>query len=258
MVIVDEKGRIFGIMNILDLAILSFMFILVASLFLYTKFPPQLKEHRDVVFQMYFKGAPLTAINDAFAPQIAPYAVGTQIFVPGTELIATYAKRDKAVITAVQKISDHYGNIDFLVTINGSLEVDAEGDILFNGNNVAPGNLHTVQIGTSYLTGTIWRVNYEHHIQQIETTIILNNINQLINTTTIFSEDIVFDRMGNEIGKVTTITEQEGQLYLTLSLQADVYDGEYFVSEMPIKQFSLFYFVVDTLSYTGSIVGVSP
>ncbi len=254
MVIIDDKGRIFGIINILDLAILSFVFILVASLFLYSKFPPQLKEHRDVVFQMYFKGAPLTAVNEIFALGHVQYAIGKQVFVPGTKLIATYAKQDKAVITAVKEITDEFGDVNFLITINASLEVDVDGDLLFNGNAVAPGNLHNVQIGSSYFTGRIWRVDYDHYIKIIE--VILSTDNEYYNQ---YSEgDTMYDLSGNVIGNVTE--KQEGYMsdYMGVLLQADVYNGAYFVHESPIVPSVPFYFIIDNALYKGKIVGISP
>src|SRR3989338_2750735 len=123
---IDEEGRIFVTINILDLTILILIVVLIASLFLYPKFPSQLKEHKDVVFQMYFKGAQLSAVKSDFSPNSFQYAVGKQIFVPGNKLIATYEKRDKAVITSVKEVTDELGDINFIVTINASLEVDAE------------------------------------------------------------------------------------------------------------------------------------
>lgn len=251
MAFIDEKGRIFGIINILDLTILSFIVIFIAALFLSSKYPPQLKEHRDVIFQMYFEGGPY-ASGVPYIEKV-PYAIGQQVFVPGAELIATYEKRDKAVITSVKEVTDDRGNINFLVTINASLEVDAEGDYLFNGNDVAPGNYHNVQVGTSYLWGKIWRVDYEHHIETVE--VILSTNNQ--SYTQYSKGDTLYDLSGNIIGNVTEKMEGDKSTYIIVLLQADVYDEEYFVSEMPIKQFAPFYFVVDTISYKGTIAGVS-
>ncbi len=247
MEVIDEKGRFFGLINILDLAILMFIIIFVASLFLYSKYPPQLKEHRDVLFQMYF-------------PYI-PDAIGQQVFVPGTPLVATYAKDDTAVIVDVKEfilyIQDptiSSNTTGFLITINGSLEVDAEGDLLFNGNDVAAGNYHDVQVGSSYLNGKIWRVDYDHSVQQIEIKIKLTNVPE--NSTNITQRDIVFDTVGHPIGKVMNAGENNEQ-YLTISLQADLYDGDFFVSEMPVQQFAPLYFVVNDTFYRGIITEVS-
>lgn len=247
MDIIDEKGRIFGIFNILDVVILSFVLILVASLFLYTKFPPKFKEHKDVVFQMYFADV--------------PYAVGKQVFVLGTPLIATYAKQDKAVIIAVREVISNYttGYITFLITINASLEIDGDGDLLFNGNDVAPGNIHDVQIGTSYFQGKIWRVDYNHDNKTKEVTVVLDQ-NYLPGPS---PGERVFDKGGNEIGMVidvggainTTVHNRE-HFYITLSLNGDVYDNEFFVSELPIRPFFPLSFIAGNNTYTGDIVGV--
>lgn len=260
MAFIGEKGRIFGIINVLDLAILSFIVIFITALFLYSKFPLQLKEHRDVIFQMYFEGGYASGV-----PYIdkVPYAIGQQVFVPGTELIATYEKRDKAVITSVKEVTDGLGNINFLVTINASLEVDAEGDYLFNGNDVAPGNPHNVQVGTSYLWGKIWRVDYEHHTETINVTVTFVEEYRHVPS----KDDLIFDLSGNNIGKVIERTRENfidisgtenQQYFLTLSITSDAYDGEYFVSELPLKQSTQFYFIADKHRYKGFIVGVSP
>lgn len=248
MPIIDDKGRIFGIINILDLAILTFVFILVLSSLLYNKFPPQLKEHRNVTFQMYFSDVPA--------------AIGQQVFVPGMPLIATYAKSDKAVITAMQEIINSVnGKTDFLITINASLEVDVDGDILFNGNDVAPGNLHDVQIGNSYLQGKIWRVGYNYSIETRKVMVKVTVLSYEDYPLKPSLGDIVFDRSGNEIGTVLyhteAYTETHKVQYTTLSLYSDVYDGHFFVSESPLERFFPFYFIIDNQTYKGSIAGVS-
>lgn len=242
MPLIDDKGKIFGTINIIDFVILSFVLVFVLSLFLYSKYPLHLKEHQDATFQVVF-----TNIPDAIAQEV---------FVPGTPLIATYSKKDNAVITTIEKvilyrhdIEGKYNVTSYLLTLNGSLEIDADGDLLFNGNDVAPGNFHDFQVGNSYLSGQIWRVNYEHSLQTIELFVKLNE-----NASLTAPGDIVLDSFGNKLGEVTAVNADT----LTLSLQADVYDGELFVSEMPIQKFSPLYFWINNISYKGTIVEVNP
>ncbi|MEK6867440.1 MAG: DUF4330 family protein [Nanoarchaeota archaeon] len=246
MPLIDDKGKIFGIINILDLALLSFFLVLVLSLFLYSKYPLQIKEHKEVTFQIVFTGF--------------PDAIAEGVFVPGTPLIASYAKEDKATITAVQKVilylydvGGRYNLTSYIVTINSSLEVDAEGDILFNGNDVAPGNYHDLQIGNSYISGQIWRVDYEHRLEAITVKIQLPDVDSLYSKV---SGDVVFDSFGNIIGEVVVINRDYQDWYLTLSLNADVYDDAFFVSEMLIEHFAPLYFWINNTPYKGTIVEV--
>src|SRR3989338_1719592 len=162
MQIITEKGKLFGILNIFDLAVLLFVALLVTTTYVYTHTPPRVREHQEVVFQMYFIGV--------------PYSVGQELFVPGNEFIATYTKNDRAIISAVE-LQDAFSNnpsltafqeippydgykMDYLVTINGSLEIDVEGDFLFNDQNVAPGNILYLQLNNSFLRGFVWRMHY--------------------------------------------------------------------------------------------------
>lgn len=240
MALVDDEGRIFGILNLFDALILSCILILVASLFLYSKYPLKLKEHREVIFQMYFENI--------------PDAIVQQVFVPGTPLIATYAQEDTAVIIGAKKIPPLNGSSVILVTFNGSLEVDSDGDLLFNGNDVAPANIHAVQVGASYLSGKIWRVDFEHHVENTTVRVMAAQ-----NDVTLLSPgDLVFDIVGNSIGTVINATQEGRQHLLTLALTADVYNGNYFVSETLLQPYASLFFIVGAQQYEGMISTVSP
>jgi hypothetical protein len=242
MSLVDDQGKIFGILNLFDLTIFVITLVIIASLLLYVYYPLQLKEHQNVVFQMYFD---------------VPYAIGRQVFIPGNEFIATYERRDRVVIIDTKQITNINGDIDFLVTVNASLEIDSDGRYLFNGNDVAPGNVLEVQIENSYLIGTIWRVSYTHLIAQRTVLASLDSDNLLPH-----AGDIISDLSGNKIGEVISAGELEQQdkqdpiKVILLSLNADIYNGDAFINEIPLTTLKRFNFITNTTLYNGTILGV--
>ena len=260
MHIISEKIKKFGLINILDFALVLFVILIITAVYVYTHAPPRVREHKDVVFQMYFIDV--------------PYSVGQDLFVPGNEFIATYSKDDRAIIIAAeplnifimknsssslnafQEISGYEGyKSDYLITINSSLEIDAEGDLLFNDQNIGPGNILYLQLNNSYLRGLVWRVGYTNKTELKNITVAINKIENpsyhlLLEGESLFSYDITD-------GKITSVINDFDYLNVTVEVSANMYEGEYLFHEYPLAISYRFIFRTKNAKYVGKIVGVS-
>lgn len=269
MQFINDKGRFLGLLNILDLAVLLFAVLVIITLYIYAYSPPRILEHEEVLLQMYF-------------PDV-PYAVGQQVFIPGNEFVATYRKGDR--MTIIDADYTYYGvnclsndasfkalyckydsfqqafqdipsrpeyEADYFVTINASLEIDAEGDLLYNGFNMGQGNIVYLQLNNSYLRGVVWRMNYNHSVATKNVTIFLPPEDDNLSAV----GAIIYSFKGDEIGKVISIKKDEQRWYVTLEMKVDVYDEEYFLDEQKLDILRMITFFASDATYTGQITEI--
>ncbi len=270
MQIISEKGKLFDIINIIDLALLLFVLLIITSTYVYTHSPPRVREHQEVIFQMYFIDV--------------PYSVGQELFIPGNEFIATYDTSDKAKIIAVepvdiqtslndrQLLSDgtplvinqdgqafqfippYEGyKMNYLVTIYGSLQIDAEGDLLFNDQNVGSGNILYLQLNNSHLAGVVWRMKYTSTQTNSNVTVLLKKEFYPLPPTV---GEVVFLN-GEKAGNITTVVDSPLYYFVTFLTDLDVYNGEYFFNEYPLFATSSLPFSTLYEEYEGRVIEVS-
>jgi len=260
MRIISDEGKVLGLINLIDLAVLLFIILIITTLVMYAYFPPQIKEHKEVILQIYF-------------PEV-PYTIGDQIFVEGNEFIATFKKEDKATIVSSKRLgletSDNlittknafqdfpadFGPVtNFIVTVNASLEVDVEGDYTFNDFNVGQGNLIHFQLNNSYLRGFIWRIDYDYYNTTKDVIIGLERTS--INQEIPLKGDTVYDYLGNDIGHIVSMSAEGDYFYVTLNILLDIYDSEFYLNENPIHKFEEFTIITKKTDFNGFVIGVS-
>jgi len=127
--LVDEKGRLFGLLNVIDLAVLVMVIVLGAGLFVKVVLPRLADEEsklRDVYITVVSRGRPegaaLELMNNPGAPLVAK-----NDFVDGEIVSASYTPSvnigydefGNAVIT------EHPYNVDITVVIKGQADPEA-------------------------------------------------------------------------------------------------------------------------------------
>jgi hypothetical protein len=195
MKFIDEKGRLFGMINIVDLILVIFLIAIITTILVYVFSPPRVNETEDVIFQVYFVSGQYT--------QPLNKAVAHQFFVEGNEFAATI-EGTKAVITDVQFIRTEKGNeeVNVLVTLNATLRIGVDGQYLFNGLEIAPGKMIGPYINGSYFRGTVHRINYNHYQE-------IRKVSVYFETNNDFPEQNIeiIDYTGNSVGVVFSVTE---------------------------------------------------
>lgn len=147
MQVVDENGKLFGIINLFDAVIYIFLTSIFIALLVYSYFPVQINEHTPLLFQVYYKAVPLGARD---------------LLVVGNEL-EVHNKGDRAIITEVRLLSCvEVFPCNFLVTYNGTLEIGQDGQYIFNDFEITPGRELYGQIHGFYVYGTVYSVNIEN------------------------------------------------------------------------------------------------
>lgn len=215
MKIINEKGKFLGIINIVDLCIVLFLLSIGTAVYFYAYMPPQINEHQEVTFQMYFTSMKYS--------QPFYYPVVLQLFSPGNEFLGGEIRGDSAIIKTLE-IIDSTGTIplselNFLITLQGNLSIAPHGAYLFDNYQVAPGKTLTVLIHDSYFTGDVLRVNYTY--EKENRTIMLDT-----HENDIFPDDgtLLFNSKGEEVGVILS-HYAPSELNYTILIQSDVYDS---------------------------------
>ncbi len=214
MKIIDEKGRFLGIINILDLCVVLFLISIGTAVYFYAYMPPQINEHQEVMFQMYFASMQYS--------QHFYYPVVLQLFSPGNEFVGGI-RGDSAIIKTFEVIEDQNGIINpsemkFIITIQGNLSIAPHNSYLFDSYQIAPGKTLSIQIQDSYFTGDVLRVNYTY--EKENKTIIFDT-----HGNDIFLDDgtLLFNSQGKEVGVI--LSHYTPDFDYTILLQSDVYDS---------------------------------
>ena len=260
MQFVDEKGKVLGVMNIIDILVLFFTIVLISALLIYAYAPPIVHEHTNEVFQLYFPAIPYTAVQGAL--------------IPGNSLVA-YQPGDEATITNVSYIvnqtifrsSPYHLNllgqdaatqaimVDAIVTVNASLEIGTSGQFLFNGFEIAPGNTIEVDINNSHFYALIHRTNYTFYTEYKQILLLLDKNSSLPN-----SDDLLVDTDGNRIGTLLIQKREESsgntEWYALVNVTTDVYDNQAFFDELPLLPSEKIVFFTNETRVSGIIVNV--
>lgn len=215
MKIINEKGKILGIINIVDLCVVLFLICIVYAVYFYAYTPPQINEHQEVMFQMYFTSMQYS--QHFYSPVVL------QFFSPGNELLGGEIRGDSAIIKTLEIIdpvkATDFSEVNFLITLQGNLSIAPHGAYLFDNYQVAPGKTLTVLIHDSYFTGDVLRVNYIY--EKENRTIILDT-----HGNNIFPDDgtLLFNSKGEEVGVILSHHTPPDFTYAIL-IQSDVYDS---------------------------------
>ncbi len=243
MALLDQNGKIFGIVSIIDATIFLFFLAVITTVLVYLYAPPLVHQQEEVFFQIYF-------VSDEYS-QPFPYAMVQTIFIPGTELVSPQGSHLTITNVTFTSISLPSSNVNFLVTLNGTLEKGSDGQYLFDGYQIAPGKMILLEINHSYFAGTVQRVNYTNYEA-------VKNVSlQLIsrpNGEPLVAGESIYNAFGKEEGKVISINHDSSKISLALSV--DVYDDIVVFQEYPLhKNYQLFFTTIHG-NYLGYIINI--
>ncbi len=245
MKIIDEKGKFLRIINIVDICIVLFLLDIGTAVYVYIYMPPQINEHQEVMFQMYFRSMQYS--------QPLYYPVVLQLFSPGNEFVGGIIG-DRAIIKTFEVIGSsgtiNSSEVNFLITLQGNLSIAPHGPYLFDGHQIAPGKTLSIQIQDSYFTGDVLRVNYTY---EKENKIIILQIQE--NDILLKDETLLFNSQGKEVGVILYHHNHKPDFIYTILIQSDVYDFLPFYNHITplLPGEKLFFMTKDGVSFTGVI-----
>ncbi len=244
MALLDQDGKIFRLVPAIDAAVVLFFIVVITTMLVYLYTPPLVHEQEDVFFQIYF-------VSNQYSQPFA-YAMVQDIFVPGTELISPQGSHLTITNVTFTYISWPSSNVNFLLTLNGTLEKGSDGQYLFNGYQIAPGKMIPLQINNSYFIGTVQRINFTHYEDVINITLQLIS---LLNLTTLSAGDLIYNSFGQEIGSVLSTNYNDPIIMVNLAV--DVYDGIVIFHENPLYQSQPFTFKTWNGIYSSTIIDIN-
>lgn len=252
---IAKERKQLGFFNLVDTLAFLFIVVLLSALLFAAYWPPHLKEHKEVLFQVSFLDV--------------PYPIAKEVFAPGNSFTPTYAKQDKAVIVETDFYLPEYfdpanpAKVDALVTVNGSLEIDVDGQYLFNGYDIAAGNTMNFQINGSYFTGIIERIDYQHSIELKNVTFLISPIFNLTLSDFLPLTTIDFEIIGTPVKLLeqrVPINASESYLLqynVVYLVHTDNYNNISYLNNIPLLPNTQFYLQTINETIKAPIVEVS-
>ncbi len=242
MALFDQDGKLFGVVHVIDAGVFFFFLAVVTTVLVYLYAPPTFHEQEEAFFQIYF-------VSDEYS-QPFPYAMAQDTFIPGTELVSPQGSHLTITNVTFTHIFWPSSNVNFIVTLNGTLEKGSDGQYLFNSYQIAPGKMLLLQINHSYFTGTVQRVNFTHTTTTKIITIALNSM-----PSNITIGDKIYNSFGQEEGFVVS-TIYNRSIFI-LNLTVDVYDDIVLFHENPLYPLQPFSFKTQNEDYSADIIYIT-
>lgn len=245
---INSNGKIVRCINIIDACFLLFVIVIVGTYWVYTNVPPRINEVENVLFQVYILSIPS---KQYYSLPITEDLAQT-IFVENNTLNTAFSNENAFIIGS--PFIEHIPNteeINILVSFNGTLRKGDEGQYLFNGYQIAPGQMIFVQINNLTFVGSIYRINYSYYTENKKILVILPKTYQSLPL-----QSTVFDTSGRELGTIID-SQEDKNFFVTINVIADIYNEKPYVYEQLLQPLQSFTFIVNDTIYEGILVSVS-